>query len=127
MTVCHHLTTAELLSESVWWSTFSPARLAVCVLSKTLIFVVVVVFSLFQEFWKEMGEMGLLGITAPGETSGEMYPVIFVYSLVQTTGWKTGSTDTGVISLQMCEQGQKMFAKVVQISPSTGEDPASLN
>lgn len=29
--------------------------------------------------------MGLLGITAPGETSGEVYPVnIFVYSQVQT-------------------------------------------
>lgn len=36
-----------------------------------------------QEFWKEMGEMGLLGITAPGETSAEMYPVnIFVDSYI---------------------------------------------
>lgn len=35
-----------------------------------------------------MGEMGLLGITAPGETSGEVYPVnIFVYSQVQTEKW----------------------------------------
>lgn len=95
LTVCHHLLNWLM---SLWWSMFSLAQSAGCVLGNTLIFLFVFFF-FFQEFWKEMGEMGLLGITAPGET----------YLFIARCKQKSQYTDFGVKRLQTCKHGQKMF------------------
>lgn len=49
------------------------------------------------------------------------------YLFIARCKQKSEYADVGVKSLQTCKQGQKMFAKVVQISPSTGEDSVSIN
>lgn len=115
---------AELVNESVVVNMFFSSAVGRMSSWKDIDFFFFFV-PLLQEFWKEMGEMGLLGITASGETSGEVYPVnMFVYSQVQTESW--GDT-CWCKKLADVQRRSGDVCKSVHISPSTGEDSVSLN